>query len=363
MPRRAYLGIAAATCLLLCGCGGGSKPVKYRVAVIPKGLTHEFWQSIHRGAQRAAEDLTAQGVVTEVLWDGPLKESDAIEQINLIQQKAGMGIQGLVLAPQNKDMIDPVRDVVRKGIPVVIIDSGLDKKALEEEPDLIVKYVATNNYNGGKLAAQHLLDVLAKEGKKAPKLVLFRYAVGSESTEQREQGFLDHVKQEIARQKQAGEPPIQIVSSDKYAGPTVDTAEKEAGPLLNQLRDQDIDGIFTVNESATEGMRAALRSIGLNKKVRLMGFDASEPLLQAVKEGDADGLIVQDPYRMGYLGVWILVQHLEGYDVSKGGRDLGTGEYVLTPQNIDEVQTRERFDKEYQKKRTIQTPEFPKKAK
>jgi ribose transport system substrate-binding protein len=359
MPRRAFLGLAAATCLLLNGCG---KTYKYQIAVIPKGLTHEFWQSIERGAKRAADDLTAQGVAVQVLWDGPLRESDAIEQISLIQRKAGMGIQGLVLAPQNKDMIPQVRETVQKGIPVVIIDSGLEKEELARDPDLIVKYVATNNYNGGKLAAQHLLDVLAKEGKSAPQLVLFRYAPGSESTEQREQGFLDHVNQEIAKQKQAGQPTIQLVSTDKYAGATVETAEREAGPLLNQLRDRGLDGIFAVNESATSGMVNALRSIGLNKKVRLMGFDSSEPLLQAVREGDVDGLIVQDPYRMGYLGVWIMVKHLDGYDVSKDGKDLSTGEYVLTAQNIDEVQTRERFDKEVQKKRKIQTPEYPKKA-
>jgi ribose transport system substrate-binding protein len=363
MPRRAFLGLAAATCLFLNGCGGPAKTYKYQIAVIPKGLTHEFWQSIERGAKRAADDLTAQGLAVNVLWDGPRKESDAIEQINLIQQKAGQGIHGLVLAPQNKDMIPQVRETVQKGIPVVIIDSGLDKEELAKEPDLIVKYVATNNYNGGKLAAQHLLDVLAKDGKTAPKLVLLRYAVGSESTEQREQGFLDHVNQEIAKQKQAGQPTIQLVSTDKYAGATVETAEKEAGPLLNQLRDQGLDGIFTVNESATAGMLNALRSIGLNKKVRLMGFDSSEPLLQAVKEGDVDGLIVQDPYRMGYLGVWIMVQHLEGYDVAKDGKDLSTGEYVLTAKNLDDVETRERFDREMQRKRTIKTPEYPKKTK
>jgi ribose transport system substrate-binding protein len=363
MHRRACLGVAAATCLFLCGCGGPAKTYKYRIAVIPKGLTHEFWQSIHRGAQRAADDLTAQGIATEVLWDGPSKESDALDQINIIRQKTGMGIQGLVLAPQHSEqMVAPVQETVQKGIPVVIIDSGLDKEALQKDPNLIVKYIATDNYNGGKLAAQHLLQVLAEQGKAAPKLVLFRYAVGSESTEQREQGFLDHINQEIDKQKQAGQPTIQLVSSDKYAGPTVETAEKQAGPLLNQLGDKGIDGIFAVNESATSGMLNALRSIGLNQKVRLMGFDSSEPLLQAVKEGDVDGLIVQDPYRMSYLGVWTLVQYLEGYDVAKDGKVQSTGEYVLTAKNIDAVQTRERFDKELQKKRKIETPTYPKKA-
>jgi len=360
----AYFGLVVATCLLLSGCGGSPKTYEYRIAVIPKGLTHEFWQSIHRGAERAADDLALAGTSVEILWDGPRKESDALEQINLIQLKTAMGIHGLVLAPQHsKQMVAPVQETVGKGIPVVIIDSNLDKEKLQAQPDLIVKYVATNNYNGGKLAAKHLLEVLAKEGKTAPQLVLFRYAPGSESTEQREQGFLDHINQQIEKQQKDGKPTIKLVSDDKYAGATVDTAEKEAGPLLNQLRTEGIDGIFAVNESATAGMLAAMRSIGLNSKVHLMGFDSSELLLQAVRKGDVDGLIVQDPYRMGYLGVWTLVRHLKGDNVSIDGKELSTGEYVLTAKNIDDTETRERFDKEVQKKRTIKTPDYPKKAK
>src|SRR5947207_1835172 len=103
MPRRKlFFGLASA-CLFACGCGGGgdAKTVKYRIAVIPKGLTHQHWQSVHRGAEAAAAALTAQGIPVEVLWDGPTKESDSLEQINLIRIKAGQGIQGLALAPQD----------------------------------------------------------------------------------------------------------------------------------------------------------------------------------------------------------------------------------------------------------------------
>src|SRR5581483_8937897 len=122
MPRCRYLGLAITICLTLTGCGGPKQEYKYRIAVIPKGLTHEFWQSIHRGADRAAADLKEQGILVEVLWDGPRKESDAQEQIDLVDQKTRMGIQGLVLAPQHsKQMVAPVERAVAKGIKVVII--------------------------------------------------------------------------------------------------------------------------------------------------------------------------------------------------------------------------------------------------
>ncbi len=228
---------------------------KYHIAVIPKGLTHEFWQSIHRGADRAAADLGKQGAAVEILWDGPKKESDSSEQINLIQTKAAMGINGLVLAPQDShQMVNPVKQVVEKNVPVVIIDSGLENR------DLIVKYVATNNYHGGELAARRLLDVLNRAGVKDQKIVLFRYAPGSESTEQREKGFHDVIDQAI-RDRKPGDPTIAWQSDNQYAGATVSDAEKTAGPLLGGLRDVDGVGVFAVNESAAAGMLNQIKTL------------------------------------------------------------------------------------------------------
>jgi ribose transport system substrate-binding protein len=360
MPRGVHVALAAIACLL----GGCSRPnanVKYRIAVIPKGLTHEFWQSIHRGAERAAADLTAEGVSTSIDWDGPQKENEGREQINLVNLKVGTGINGLVLAPQDsKRMFDCVVEVVDRGTPVVIIDSGLDPERLKSRPHLIVKYIATNNYKGGRRAAQRLLEVLAQDGKTAPNLILLRYAVGSESTEQREQGFLDYIQEQNVERKKADRPAITLLSTDQYAGATVDDAKKNAGPLLIAHKDK-LDGLFTVNESSSTGVLNALRSQGLNGKVRFVTFDSSEPLLQAIREGDIDGTVVQDPYRMGYLGVWTMVKHLEGLDVSAGGKDLSTGEYVVTRDNLDSEATRGLFDSEAQAKRTIEKPDFKKK--
>lgn len=349
----------AAASLGMTGCGGSqSADYKYRIAVIPKGLTHEFWQSIHRGAERAAADLKSQkGISVQILWDGPLKENDALEQVNIIERNIGAQVNGIVLAPQHsKTMVPPVERAVEQGIPVVIIDSGLERE------DLMVRYVATDNYNGGRLAAQRLLEVLRADGKDAPRIVMIRYQPGSESTEQREKGFEDVIAEQIARQKAAGKPTITWLSKDQYAGATVDSAEREAGPLLIRLKDQQIDGIFAPNESSATGVLNAMRSLGLNKKVRFVGFDSSEPLLQAVSEGDVHGLIVQDPYRMGYLGVWTLVHHLEGFDVCPDGKkSLSTGEYVLTRENLDKPETRERFDPELQGQRKIEALTFDKK--
>jgi ribose transport system substrate-binding protein len=356
MTGRALQTSWAMLAVLAVGCQ--RVPPDYRIAVVPKGMTHEFWQSIHRGAVRAAEDLSdREGINVEIIWDGPLRERDALAQIRIVDRQISTRVDGIVLAPQHSQtMVAPVQRAIEQGIPVVIVDSGL------EHPEFTVKYVATDNRNGGRLAAKRLLQTLRADGKVAPRVVLFRYAVGSESTEQRENGFLDVIHEEIARQKAAGEKPIELVSDDKYAGATKDSAMREALPLLNQLRDAagnpTIDGIFCCNESSAEGMLDSLRSLGMERKVKLVGFDAGEPLMQAVAEGTIDALILQDPYRMGYLGTWTIVQYLRGNEVVTlpDLHYLSTGEFVITKENVNTETTLGLYEKDAQARRKIELP-------
>jgi ribose transport system substrate-binding protein len=131
----------------------GQQPtdVKYRIAVIPKGTTHEFWKSVHAGAAQAAKEA---GNV-EVLWKGPLLENDADGQINVVQEFITRGVDGLVLAPlDSQALVAPVKDAQQQGIPTVIFDSGL------ADESIIVSYVATDNYHGGALAARRMAEVL-----------------------------------------------------------------------------------------------------------------------------------------------------------------------------------------------------------
>lgn len=216
----------------------GSKSKKYRIMVIPKGTTHEFWQSLHAGAAKAAEDL---GV--EIMWQGPIKEDDRTEQIKLVQSAVAARMDGIVLAPLDAHaLVGPVERAVAAGIPVVIIDSDLnsEKKA---------SFVATDNYHGGVLAAERLAELLQGQGR----IILLRYAVGSESTERREKGFTDTI---------AKYPKIKYLSNDQYAGATSDSAQRVAQNLVTRYRGQ-IDGVFCPNESSTAGMLRALSEAGL----------------------------------------------------------------------------------------------------
>jgi ribose transport system substrate-binding protein len=218
----------------------GTKSKKYRVIVIPKGTTHEFWMTLHAGTLQAAKEL---GNV-EVIWQGPQKEDDRVMQIQLVQNAVAAGVDGIVIAPlDSRALVEPIEAAVAKGIPVLIFDSAL-------ESTKTVSYVATNNYHGGVLAAQRLGELLSGEGR----VILLRYAVGSESTEQREKGFTDTLSKSF--------PKIKLISDSEYAGPTADSAYQKAQSLVTRFRGE-VEGIFCPNESSTTGMLRALDGAGM----------------------------------------------------------------------------------------------------
>src|SRR4030081_3858105 len=130
---RFYSKFAVVLGLILClpSCSKSNQPgnsgadasgkKKYRIAVIPKGTTHEFWKSVHAGAENAAQEL---GHV-EIIWKGPFRESDSETQINLVQDFITQRLDGICLAPNDsRGLVASVKDAQAEGIPVVIYDSG-----------------------------------------------------------------------------------------------------------------------------------------------------------------------------------------------------------------------------------------------
>src|SRR6266496_4713564 len=300
--------------------GPAAGPKKsFKIAVIPKGLTHEFWKSIHAGAVKASQDLAADGITVEIIWKGPLREDDREQQIQVVEGFTSQGVDGIVLAPlDNRALVRPVEEAKSAGVPTVIIDSALDS-------DSIVSFVATDNRKGGMLAADRLGELLGGKGK----VILLRYAEGSASTQDREDGFLQELKKKY--------PGIELISSDQYAGATRDTAKRASENLLNRFGDE-VQGIFTPNESSTAGMLLALQDIGKAGKISFVGFDTSETFIEAMRNKQLHGIIVQNPFNMGYLGVKTMVGNLQGKAIEKR---IDTGVILVTPDNLNasEIQT------------------------
>ncbi len=313
MRRALYLACFLTVVCLLSGCNSSSKsddPI--RIAVIPKGTSHEFWKSIHYGAKQAAEEI---GDV-EIIWRGPVVESDTGSQIEVVKNMITMGVDGIILAPNQKGgLVDAVEEAIGEGIPVVIFDSGLD-----DGPE-ITSYVATNNFKGGQLAADAMAKAIGEKGN----VILLRYLAGSESTEQREEGFLEGIKQY---------PDINVVSSDQRGGDNA-TASKEKMDQLLQVHGKDLAGVFSVCEPNANGTLEALRNAGLNGKVKMIAFDPSDALIEALSDGSVSGIVLQDPVTMGYTAVKAMIDSLNG---KKPEAFISTGEYVATPENMNQDQ-------------------------
>lgn len=291
----------------------------YRIAVIPKGATHEFWKAVHAGAIKAQRELAEKGVKIEIIWKGPLKEDDRDQQIQVVENFMTRRVDGIVLAPlDSQALVAPVANATKTDIPVVIIDSDL-------KSDKHISFVATDNYQGGCLAAEHLAKLLGGQGN----VILLRYAVGSASTEQREAGFLDTLKKH---------PGLKLISSDQYGGATRETAYQTSQNLLNR-HGRDVNGVFAPNETTTIGMTKALRDLGKGGgTVKMVGFDANAQSLQDLKAGDMQGIVVQNPFRMGYDGTLMVMKSLQGQPVEKR---VDTGVTLVTLDNLEQPAIKE----------------------
>lgn len=303
---------------LLAAACAGPKSEGLTVAVIPKGTSHVFWQSIHAGAEKAAQEL---GVT--VVWRGPLREDDRDSQVTEVENAVARGVDGIALAPlDDSALAGPVSSAMKRGIPVVIFDSGL-------KGDDYVSFVATDNDAGGRLAGEHMAKLLNGQGR----VVLLRYAEGHDSTTRREEGFLAAVK---------AHPGLHLVSENQYGGADVEEAYKKSESMLSMLKNADgtlnVDGIFCPNESSTFAMLRVLQDNGWAGKVRFVGFDASDHLVKGLRSQQIDGLVVQDPVKMGYLGVKTLVAHINGEPVE---RRIDTGVQLVTPADMDTPAVRE----------------------
>ena len=282
------------------------------IAVIPKGTTHEFWKSIHAGAVKASREL---GV--KIVWQGPLKEDDRDDQITVVEQMITRRVDGIVLAPLDDAALrGPVANATRLEIPVVIFDSGI--KSTDH-----VSFVATDNRKGGYLGGMRLAELIQERGK----VIMLRYQEGSASTMNRELGFV---------QAMEAHEGIELVSQNQYSGATTESAYKKSENLLARFTDDSgltIDGIFCPNESSTFGMLRALQDSGNAGKVKFVGFDSSEKLVLALAKKEINGLVLQDPLKMGYLSVKTIVAHMRGDSVEQR---IDTGVGVATPENMDE---------------------------
>jgi len=268
-------------------------------------LEHDFWLTVKAGADSAGKEL---GV--ETVWRGPARETDVPTQISILEDYINKRVDAIVLAATDARGIIPyVRKAMEAKIPVITIDSGV-------ESELPLSFVATDNIAAARRAAQTLAGLVGEKGEVA----CIPFVPGAATSVMREEGFREEIK---------NYPGIKLVAV-QYSQSDVALAMSITEDILTAHR--DLAGIFAANEAGTLGVMRAIKARGLAGKVKVVGFDASDDELQGLRAGLVQALIVQDPFKMGYLGVKYAVDAVNGKEVPKR---VDTGVYVVTKENLE----------------------------
>lgn len=281
--RWAFFSLCLGLLFPVPGCQKRERPV---YAVIPKGQSHVFWQTVHAGAVAAAREANV-----DIDWNGPALETDYARQIAITDDFINRRVDGILLAPSEQEALVPaIRRAKQAGIPLTIYDSGANTQDY-------VSFVATDNYGGGVLGARRLGAILNQRGNVA----LIAVMPGGASTLEREKGFKDTLAKEF--------PNVKLVAWQygmaEYARSLTVTEDiLTANPNL--------DGIFASNESSTVGAVQALKGRGLARQVKLVGFDSSPSLLNDLRAGNLDSLVLQDPFQMAYTALKSLIDSRAG---------------------------------------------------
>ncbi len=300
------------TCVTLVGCGGesttdtagGGVGKKYTIAVLPKGVGHQFWLTVRSGADAAGKEFNAN-----IIWLGPDKETEIAKQINIVQDMISRRVDAIVMAACDENaLIDVLNQAMDAGIPVITIDSGV-------KSDRPLSFVATDNVAAARMAADTLAELIGGTGE----VGVIPIVPGAATSEMREQGF---------REGAAKHPGMEIVS--------VLHCDSDAAKAMSVTEDMmtahpNLAGIFAESEPGAVGATQAVEAAGKAGKIKIIAFDASGEEIAALERGTIQALIVQNPFNMGYLGVKSAIDAIEGRPVEKR---IDTGVTIITKDNL-----------------------------
>jgi ribose transport system substrate-binding protein len=281
------------------------------IAVVPKAVGFDFWESVRKGAQCAASKLTD----VKVQWDGVTAETDVTGQVNLLQNFLTREVDGLVYAATDAKVLAQVtQDAQSRNVPVINIDSGTDP-----QPDNVPVF-ATDNVVAARKAADLLAEAL---GPGDHNVAFIPFQPATVTNDQRTTGF----KEGLAKHPNLKLVAEQSSNSDPITALAVTENILTANP--------DLDGIFAANEPGVVGATNALNQAGKAGKIKLIGWDASPDEIKGVTSGAITALVVQNPFRMGFDSVNAMVKTVRTGQV---GVSEDTGVIFVTQQNINDPQ-------------------------
>ncbi len=289
-----------------------AQAAKPKIAFLP-GVVDPFYQVMQIGVEKAAADLGLD-VVTQVpaSW-GPTVQTPILNALI-----ARGDINYLIIAPTDKDqMIAPLQAAVDAGIKVITVDTFLgDGDYINGPVTFPLSYIASDNEEGGKIAAEALAKALGEKGS----VYIQNTNVGASTTEQRSKGFRAGI----------AEYPNMTVIGEDYNLDDANTSAAQTSAVLQRV--PDLGGIFGVNVFSATGAGNAVVNAGLGGAVQVVAFDATKDAIEKLNAGVVSLVIAQKPFDMGYLGVEFVMADFEG--VTSLPRRVPTGYAVITKDNV-----------------------------
>ena len=279
---------------------------KLVIAVVPK-LIHPYFEAARQGAEEEGRKL---GVT--VLWQAPLT-SDPAYEAQIIEDLITKRVDAIAVSPVDDQVLLPFLARAKKeGIPVLTWDADCTDKSLR------VAYVGTDNTEAGGIAGAEAGRLLA--GSQTKQYAIMTGSLGAANLNQRVDGF------EAALHKSGNFKRVDLEASD-------DEADKSLAQAESILRGYpDLSLIFASTGTGTPQAAKAVKEAGRGKQVTVVGFDALDDTLQAVRDGSVRFIVAQRPHTMGVLAVRYLYQYLHGQKLPD---TTDTGTVVVTRANVD----------------------------
>jgi ribose transport system substrate-binding protein len=295
------------------GSAGGTQKVYY----IGKEAGSVYWQTVNRGADVAAKDL---GI--NLISLNPNSESEVDKQVTMVETAINDKAAAIVLAPlDSQALIQPCINARNAGIPLIIVDSMIASN------DFDAAYM-TDNYNGGELCADFLAEQLNGTGT----VFIINAVAGSGSLIARQAGFIDRMKSAHKGVKILNENDVIYCNNDPITAATQAVDTIAANPSLNAF--------FAPNTNVLKGVGQGVKEAGKGGKILVAGFDSDDDIVALVKEGVITGMILQSPYKMGYMGVEGALKRIKG-EIPNNASVNDTGCFMATKANLDDPQIKE----------------------
>lgn len=298
MKKVSIILLISALCIVIVACGGnaggsgtasGGDSDKFYIPIISKGFQHQFWQAVRAGVEQAAAEFDV-----EVTFEGPETESQVDKQIEMLQVALDKKPTAIGFAALDSQAATPLLQIAQENnIPIIAFDSGVDS-------DIPITTVATDNIAAAGLAADKMAELIGEEGKVA----LIVHDQTSRTGIDRRDGFVNRVQEKY--------PNIEIVDIQYGGGDHLKSTDLAKAIIQAH---PDLKGMFGANEGSAIGVVNAVKELGKEGEIVIIGYDSGKQQIDAIQSGIMAGAVQQNPVGIGYETVKAAVMAARGEQV------------------------------------------------